>query len=87
MPPSEALAATGQPNGPEVWAALLTEFAGELGAVEVAPGNVHQGEIAELDDAGVPWVPRLGGRANLGPELDRVARAGRWDRVPPRWPL
>ena len=35
---------------------------------------------AELDDAGVPWVPRLGGRANLGPELDRTARTGKWDR-------
>ena len=35
---------------------------------------------AELDDAGVPWVPRLGGRANLGPELDRAARTGKWDR-------
>ena len=36
---------------------------------------------AELDDAGVPWVPRLGGRANLGPELARTARTGRWDRT------
>ena len=35
---------------------------------------------AELDDAGAPWLPRIGGRANLGPELDRVARTGRWDR-------
>jgi hypothetical protein len=35
---------------------------------------------AELDDVGVPWVPRLGGRANLGPELARVARTGKWDQ-------
>ena len=34
----------------------------------------------ELDDAGVPWVPRLGGRAPLSPELDRTARTGKWDR-------
>jgi len=79
-PLSEARAAVEHPNGPEVWAALLTEFADELRALEVAPGNVHQGEIAELDDTGVPWVPRLGGRAPLGPELERVARTGRWDR-------
>ena len=25
-------------------------------------------------------MPRLGGRATLGPELDRTARTGRWDR-------
>ncbi|MGH8916749.1 MAG: hypothetical protein ACRD0H_00130, partial [Actinomycetes bacterium] len=37
-------------------------------------------EVAELDDAGVPWVPRLGGRAPLGAELGHVARTGRWDR-------
>ena len=30
--------------------------------------------------AGVPWMPRLGGRAPLGAELDRAARTGRWDR-------
>ena len=36
---------------------------------------------AELDDTGVPWVPRLGGRAPLGAELERVARTGRWDRT------
>ena len=35
---------------------------------------------AELDDTGVPWVPRLGGRAPLGAELEHVARTGRWDR-------
>jgi hypothetical protein len=33
-----------------------------------------------MDDTGVPWVPRLGGRAPLGAELERVARTGRWDR-------
>ena len=36
---------------------------------------------AELDDTGVPWVPRLGGRAPLGAELEQVARTGRWDRT------
>ena len=35
---------------------------------------------AELDDTGVPWLPRLGGRAPLGAELDQVARTGQWDR-------
>jgi hypothetical protein len=35
---------------------------------------------AELDGTGVPWVPRLGGRAPLGAELEQVARSGWWDR-------
>ena len=35
--------------------------------------------MAELDDAGVPWLPRLGGRAPLG-ELEHTARTGEWDR-------
>ena len=33
-----------------------------------------------MDDTGVPWLPRLGGRAPLGADLERVARSGRWDR-------
>jgi hypothetical protein len=79
--PSEALAAVEHPNGPEVWAALLTEFAAELQQVglssSVEPSSVTS---AELDDAGVPWVPRLGGGANLGSELARTARTGKWDQ-------
>ena len=35
---------------------------------------------AELDETGVPWIPRPGGRAPLGAELEQAARAGRWDR-------
>jgi hypothetical protein len=80
-PLSEARAAVEHPNGPEVWAALLDEFAGELQQAGQA-ARFHGGtEVsAELDDAGVAWLPRIGGRANLGPELDRVARTGWWDR-------
>ena len=82
VPAVDALAAVEHPNGPEVWVALLTEFAAELQQVEIPirigiPGPA----AAELDDAGVPWVPRLGGRANLSPELDLVARTGRWNRT------
>ena len=73
-----ALAAVEHPNGPEVWAALLDEFAAELRQVEDGP---TLSVPTELDDAGVAWLPRLGGRANLGPELDRVARTGRWNRT------
>jgi len=87
MPLSEALDAVERPNGPEVWDGLLTELTAELRAVEQVrgehaghAGGEHAGPEAELDDAGVPWVPRLGGRAALGAELDRVARTGRWDR-------
>jgi hypothetical protein len=85
-PLSEARTAVEHPNGPEVWAALLDEFAAELQHVlhqrddHVLRQRGDNQAIAELDDAGVPWVPRLGGRANLGPELDRTARTGRWDR-------
>jgi hypothetical protein len=83
MPPEVAAAIVEHPNGPEVWAALLTEFAAELQHANSARACGIQGDItvaAELDDAGVPWVPRLGGRAPLGAELDQVARTGRWDR-------
>ena len=81
VPLSEALAAVEHPNGPEVWDALLTEFAAELQQVEtdMTVADLPQSH-AELDDTGVPWVPRLGGRAPLGAELEHVARNGRWDR-------
>ena len=36
-PPGDARAAAERPNGPEVWAALLAEFAAELQRVERAP--------------------------------------------------
>ena len=71
-----ALSAVERPNEPEVWNGLLSEFAAELRKAE----KVGPAESSELDDAGVPWVPRLGGRAPLRPELDRTARTGRWDR-------
>ena len=85
--PEVASAAVRHPNGPEVWAALLDEFAAELRQAEASPacttaatGIRPKGAAAELDDAGVPWVPRLGGRTPLGAELEHVARTGRWDR-------
>ena len=81
-PVDVALEAVEHPNGPETWDALLTEFAAEMQQVERNMRGTHIGAAteAELDDAGDPWVPRLGGRANLGPELDRTARTGKWDR-------
>jgi hypothetical protein len=77
---TEAKAAVERPNGLEIWNALLTEFAAELRHVEPleAAGDVPDG--AELDDVGLPWVPRLGGRAPLGADLEHVARTGRWDQ-------
>ena len=75
-----ALAAVEHPNGPEVWAALLAELAAELRQVETGTARADSAAAAELDDTGVPWVPRLGGRAPLGAELEQVARTGRWDR-------
>jgi hypothetical protein len=84
-PLEDARAAVRHPNGPEVWAALLAELAAELQQVEgsVRPAGTSEGSgsAAELDDTGALWVPRLGGRAPLGPELEQVARTGRWDRT------
>jgi DNA-binding transcriptional ArsR family regulator len=75
-PLDEARAGAGSPNGPEVWDSLLTELAAELRLVApIEPaGEVPEG--AELDGGGVPWVPRLGGRAPLGAQLEHVARTG-----------
>jgi hypothetical protein len=75
-----ALAAIEQPNGPGIWAALLAELAAELRQVETGTVRADSEASAEADDTGVPWVPRLGGRAPLGAELEHVARSGRWDR-------
>ena len=80
-PVDVALGAVEHPNGPEIWAALLDEFAAELQQAETPDTVSRVSPAAELDDAGVPWVPRRGGRANLGPELDRVARTGQWNRT------
>ena len=82
-PVDVALAAVEHPNGPEVWTALLEEFAAELNQDlhQRSDQDLHRpGDnqlVTELDDTGVPWVPHLGGRAHLGAELDRVARTGR----------
>ena len=78
-PLSEARAAVEHPNGPEVWAALLDEFAAEAQQVERRTEVTHC-VTSELDDTGAPWIPHLGGRAPLGPELDRAARTGKWDQ-------
>jgi hypothetical protein len=80
MPLEDAAAAAGHPNGPEVWAALLAELAAELRRVETGTASAGSAAEAELDDTGVPWVPRPGGRAALSTELDQTARTGRWDR-------
>lgn len=53
MPLEEARAVIGHPNGPEAWAALLTELAAELQALESTETEAHRLEAAaELDDAG-----------------------------------
>jgi hypothetical protein len=76
----DARAAAERPNGPEVWAGLLTEFAAELQLIETRHAVADSTPpTAEQDDSGVPWVPRLGGRAPLAAELEHAARTGRWD--------
>jgi DNA-binding transcriptional ArsR family regulator len=79
-PVDTARAAVEHPNGPEVWASLLAELAAELQQVETGTVRADAAVVAEVDDTGVPWAPRLGGRAPLGAELEQVARSGRWDR-------
>jgi hypothetical protein len=81
--PEDAAAVVERPNGPEVWASLLDELAAELRQIERGTRSrdfLSAGE-AELDDTGVPWMPRLGGRSPLGAELEQVARTGKWDRL------
>ena len=78
-PLEDARAAVEQPNGSQVWNALLAELAAELRQAETS-GRAADLDVAELDDVGVPWVPRLGGRVPLGAELEHTARTGRWDR-------
>jgi hypothetical protein len=77
VPLAGAAAAVEHPNGPGVWNALLAEFAAELQALGTAGEQAGDALAAELDDAGVPWIPRLGGRVRLAAELDRAARTGR----------
>ena len=76
----DAAAVAANPNGPEVWAALLGELAAELRRIELGPACTQLADEAELDDTGVLWLPRLDGRAPLGAQLEHVARSGRWDR-------
>ena len=74
-PLQDARAAAEQPNGP----GGMERPAGRVRG-RAAPGQRRGGPRgAELDDAGVPWLPRLGGRAPLG-ELEHTARTGEWDR-------
>ena len=80
VPLEDAAAVAANPNGPEVWAALLAELAAELRRIDLGPACTRFADEAEMDDTGVPWLPRLGGRAPLGADLERVARSGRWDR-------
>ena len=61
---------TGRRYGPRCWTSSRpncrrSRTAGETQQVD-----------AELDDTGVLWVPRPGGRAKLGAELERAARTG-----------
>ena len=55
----DAAAVAANPNGPEVWAALLGELAAELRRIELGPACTQLADEAELDDTGVLWLPRL----------------------------
>ena len=79
-PVDVALSAVEHPNGPEVWGALLAELAAELQQVEEQQKVATFCPSPETDSSGLPWMPRLGGRANLGPELAGAAHTGKWNR-------
>ena len=80
VPAEDAAAVAANPNGPQVWAALLAELAAELRRTDRGPASTRGAGEAELDESGVPWLPRLGGRAPLGAGPEDIARSGRWDR-------
>ncbi len=58
--------------GPEVWVALLAEFAAELRHLEPGAPGGDALPVAELDDTGALWVPRLGGRRPAGRAAGRL---------------
>ena len=69
---------TGRRYGRGCWTSSRPNWASR-GAVRQC-WKIRLCSSAELDDTGVPWVPRLGGRAPLGAELEHAACSGRWDR-------
>ena len=87
-PPEDAAAAAGHPNGPGGLGRAADGVRRRAAPPRAgcARGAPIRRPAAELDDAGVPWVPRLGGRAPLGAELEHVARTGRWDQYALRGP-
>ena len=83
MPLEDAAAAVEQPERAGGVGRAADRVRGRAAGLERPPDVLEHLAVlqrAELDDAGVPWVPRLGGRAPLGAELEHVARTGRWDR-------
>ena len=81
MPPEDARAAVGAPERAGSMGGAADRVRGRAAAAEQPSGEAAASAVpAELDDTGIPWVPRLGGRAPLGAELEHVARTGRWDR-------
>lgn len=75
IPAAAAVAAASHPNGPVVWGALLEDLAAELRQLE-APQRPGSPPPAEVGRDGLPWVPRLGGRGRLSPEMELAARTG-----------
>jgi hypothetical protein len=75
-PLAAAVASASHPNGPGVWGGLLDELAAELRQLDGPQQLAGVVDAAELDRAGLPWIPRLGGRIELSAELEYVARTG-----------
>ena len=87
-PLRQAQRCTAQPNGPGVWQRLCEALREELEAVERgeapvrAPGAEAAPEGAQwrLDETGMPWLPRPGGRVpRLRPDLELTALTGAFD--------
>ncbi|MEV0149999.1 MULTISPECIES: hypothetical protein [unclassified Nonomuraea] len=85
MPLPEALDVAARPGGARVWERLHDELAVELGlyaltraAVIPAPAPPGDASGVAVDEEGMPWLPRRGGRRAPRPDLAQRARTGDW---------
>jgi hypothetical protein len=77
-----------EPNGPAVWERLCEALSGDLDAIgrgeaplpPSGPEAAPDGAQRSLDAAGMPWLPRAGGRVPaLRPDLELTAVTGGYD--------
>jgi hypothetical protein len=84
---ADARRAIRHPNGPRVWERLCTALRAELEVIDRGDSPVPDparetapGAQKRRDDAGAPWLPRLGGRIpRLRADLELTASTGAYD--------